>query len=242
MRGDILMSMLDFLFLLAILFGLFSGYARGLVGSVARIAAYLVSLAIASRVAEPVGKTVGDWLGLPKFVREMLARQIPPQLAGRHVPPEQIGPVLDQSHVPPQLRDEILRNLAHQPLLEAIAVPYAHMLETLLGLLLVTTVLYLLILALADPLIRMAQLVMPRWLDRVGGLVFGLFLAILELAFFALFLNAYTDLPTAAPGIQLPAQDSQLLPSLVKLGHTVIHLLGAKGLLPGDTFGDSPYI
>ena len=43
MRGDILMSMLDFLFLLAILFGLFSGYARGLVGSVARIAAYLAS-------------------------------------------------------------------------------------------------------------------------------------------------------------------------------------------------------
>ena len=236
------MSMLDFLFLLALLFGLFSGYARGLVGGVARIAAYLVSLAVASRVAGQVGQAAGGWIGLPKFVREMLARQIPPQLAGAHIPPEQMGPVLDQSQVPQQLRDEILRNLAHQPLLEAIAVPYSHMLETLLGLLLVTTVLYLLILALTAPLIRMAQLVMPRWLDRSGGLVLGLFLAILELAFFALFLSAYTDMPNAAPGIQLPAQDSQLLPALVKLGHAVIHLLGAKGLLPGDTFGDSPYI
>lgn len=237
------MSMLDFLFLLAILFGLFSGYSLGLFGGIVRIAAYLASLAIAARVAEPVGKWAGDLIGLPKFVREMLARQIPPQLAGAHVPPEQIGPVLDQSHVPQQLRDEILRNLAHQPLLEAIAVPYTHMLETLLGLLLVTIVLYLLILSLTAPLIRMAQHVMPGWLDRSGGLVLGLFLAILELAFFAVFLNIYTDLPNAAPGIQLPAHDSQLLPSLVKLGHTVIHLLGVKGLLPGDAFfGDSPYI
>jgi hypothetical protein len=61
---------------------------------------------------------------------------------------------------------------------------------------------------------------------------FGVVLSLLELSFLALLLTTLSDLPTLPQGLKLAIQDSQLLPSLNNLAHTLLEGLGANGLLP----------
>jgi uncharacterized membrane protein required for colicin V production len=226
------MTILDGLFLLLLLSGLWVGWWRGLIRGLFRIAVYLVALFVASKLAEPLGSWLNQTFGIQNFVRTLIERQLPPGVASVHVPPELVAPILTNAGVPPAYQDEILSHLSLHPVLDAIAIPYAHWLSTLLGLLLALTVLSLLLTVILAPLVRTVQLVVPRLVDRIGGMALGLILSLLELAFFALFLQMFTDLPFAAEGIKAAVHSSQLVPALSELAHALLKALGATGLLP----------
>lgn len=226
------MSILDLLFLLTILIGLFTGFFSGLTNGVARLICYVIAAAIASRFAEPVGKRISEWLGIDKVVRDMLAKQIPVPLQTAHLSAEQVQPLLHQAQVPLFYQAEILENLKHHTLLNAISMTYMHWISALIGLLVLTMLFYWVIRILTSPIFKLLRAVFPATLDRIGGVLLGAVLSLLELSFLALFLTTLSDLPTLPPALALAIQDSQLLPSLNNLAHTLLEGLGANGLLP----------
>jgi uncharacterized membrane protein required for colicin V production len=226
------MSILDLLFLLILLIGLFTGFFSGLVNGVARLVSYVIAAAVAAKFAEPVGKRICEWLGIDTLVRDMLAKQIPVPLQTAHLSAEQVQPLLQQAQVPLFYQAEILENIKHNTLLNAITLTYMHWISAMIGLLILTMMFYWVIRLLTAPVVKLLRAVFPSILDHLGGIVLGAVLALLELSFLALFLTTISDLPNLPPGLKLAIQDSQLLPSLNNLAHTLLQGLGANGLLP----------
>ncbi|MBL0388813.1 CvpA family protein [Tumebacillus sp. ITR2] len=226
------MSLLDILFLLMVFIGLITGFLSGFVNGIARLLSYIIAAAVAARFAEPVGKRICEWFGIDKVVREMLAKQIPEPLQTAHISAEQAKPLLDQANVPLFYQTEILENLKHSTLLNAISDTYMHWISAMIGLVILTTLFYWVIRILISPLVGMLRAVFPWVLDRIGGLALGAVLTLLELSFLALFLTTLYDLPNLSPAVKTAIHDSQLLPSLNNLAHTLLQGLGAKGLLP----------
>ncbi|PWK12812.1 CvpA family protein [Tumebacillus permanentifrigoris] len=226
------MPILDLLFLLIILIGLFTGFFSGLINGIARLVSYVIAAAIASRFAEPVGSRICEWLGFDKVVRDMLAKQIPVPLQTAHLSAEQVQPLLHQAQIPLFYQAEILENLKHHTLLNALSMTYMHWISAMIGLLILTTLFYWVIRILTTPIVKLLRAVFPTLLDRLGGVVMGVVLSLLELSFLALFLTTLSDLPTLPQGVKLAIQDSQLLPSLNNLAHALLEGLGANGLLP----------
>ncbi|KEO81969.1 CvpA family protein [Tumebacillus flagellatus] len=226
------MSLLDILFLLLVLTGLVTGFLSGFINGIARLFSYLVAAAVAARFAEPVGLRISQWLGLDKVVRAELAKQIPEPLQTAHISAEQAKPLLDQANIPLFYQAEILENLKHNTLLNALSMTYMHWISAMIGLLILTTLFYWVIRLVLSPLVRVLHAVFPWVLDRIGGLALGVVLTLLELSFLGLFLTTLNDLPNLPPAVKTAIHDSQLLPSLNNLAHTLLQGLGAKGLLP----------
>lgn len=226
------MSLLDLLFLILILVGLVTGFFSGLLYSLTRIVSYVIAAAIAIRFAEPVGKRISEWLGLDTVVRDMLAKQIPEPLQTAHLSADQATPLLQQADIPQFYQQEILENLKHHTLLNAVSMTYMHWISAMIGLVLLTTLFYWAIRVLLSPLVGLLRAFLPWVLDKLGGLVLGIVLTLFELAFLALFLTTLSDLPNLPLGVKTALADSQLLPSLTNLAHTLLAGLGANGLLP----------
>lgn len=225
------MSLIDLLFLVLLLLGLWAGFARGLVSGVSRIIAYLAALFLAARFAAPVGQLAGEWLGVGRFVRSMIGGQIPESLHNTQVPPEQLRPILEAAGVPAAYREQMVEYAATHPLLEAIAIPYTEWMNMVLGLILVLGVLFTVFSLLLKPLVKKAQDFVPALLNRTGGVLLGGILVLFELAFVALMLQAFADLPQTA-GLKTAISSSELLPPLTHLAQTLIEGLGTEGLLP----------
>ncbi|TCP52441.1 colicin V production protein [Tumebacillus sp. BK434] len=225
------MSPIDLLFLVLLLLGLWAGFARGLLSGISRLIAYLAALFLAARFAAPIGQLAGEWLGVGRFVRSMIAGQIPESLHNAQVPPEQLRPILEAAGVPAAYREQMIEYAASHPLLEAIAIPYTEWMHTVLGLILMLGVLCAVFNLLLRPLVKIAQDFVPAVLNRAGGLLLGGVLTLFELAILALILQAFADLPQTA-GLQTALSSSELLPPLTHLAQTLLTGLGTDGLLP----------
>lgn len=224
------MSFLDFFFLIALAFSIWNGYARGLVSGLTRLLAYLLAIALATRVAVPVGAKLADWLNLQAMVMEMLTAQVPGTIGNMQVTPEQVLPILQRIHIPPSYHEQILASLPHSTLLEALATPYVNLLAMILGLVLVATFLFVLLIALTAAAARRIEAFLPRFLNRTGGVVLGFGLGLVELAFIALFLSLLADLPTLTLVLGDSITASKLMTPLTALADTLLHRMGAYDL------------
>jgi len=226
------MSVLDLILLAAILIGIWNGYARGLIGGLSRLFAYLAAIALASRVATPVGEKIAEWLHLKEAVVEMLTAQVPGSIGQMKVTAEQVEPILRRLSLPEGYRAEVLAELPRQTLLEALAVPYVKLIAMILGLVLVATFCYVLINAVAQPLVRKVTSVMPGFPNAFGGLLLGFAFVLVELSFLAVFLKLVGDMPSLSALLHDPLAASNLVTPLSQLAYAILEGMGSLQRLP----------